>query len=72
MSARSRQEFVRFLKLRDVDWRNAFQRGLADYVREFKQEQRHRAEKQRQQAWSEYREQLFAKALEQPAEQQQR
>ena len=61
--AKSREEFVRYLHLRDVDWRNAFHRGLAEQVAEFKKEQRVKAEQRRQAAWQEYRERIFAEAL---------
>ena len=54
---------MRYLHLRDVDWRNAFHRGLAEQVAEFKKEQRVKAEQRRQAAWREYRERIFAEAL---------
>ena len=63
---KAREEFVRYLKLRDVDWRDAFHRGLADHVAEFKREKRLEAERQRQAAWKEYRDGLFAKAIASP------
>ena len=58
-SDKAREEFVRYLKLRDVDWRDAFHRGLAEHVKAFKKEKRLEAEQQRQSAWKEYRDRLF-------------
>ena len=62
-SENAREEFVRYLKLRDVDWRDAFHRGLAEHVKAFKKEKRLEAEQQRQAAWKEYRDRLFSNAL---------
>jgi hypothetical protein len=62
LNPRSRAEFVRFLKLRDIDWRNAFHRGLAEYVKEFKKDQAAKDEATRQKAWQAWREQVFAQA----------
>jgi hypothetical protein len=59
---KARREFVRYLHLRDVDWRDAFNRGLAQYVGEFKRAQRSDAERARQSAWHEYRARLFEQA----------
>lgn len=53
---------MRFLKLRDIDWRNAFHRGLADYVKGFKKDQAEKAEAVRQKAWQKWREQVFSEA----------
>ncbi len=53
---------MRYLSLRDVDWRVAFQTGLAAYVAEFKKEKKAEAEAARQRAWAEYRQQVFAEA----------
>ena len=64
LNPKSRAEFVRFLKLRDIDWRNAFHRELADYVRDFKRDQAAKAEGLRQKAWQEWREKVFADAKE--------
>lgn len=58
----SRAEFARFLKQRDVDWRNAFHRELADYVKAFKKEEAAKAEAARQKAWQDWRVKVFADA----------
>ena len=50
------------MKLRDIDWRNAFHRGLAEYVKEFKKDQAAKDEATRQKAWQAWREQVFAQA----------
>eukprot|EP00955_Chlamydomonas_euryale_P013435 144864-Chlamydomonas_euryale.AAC.4 len=60
---KARAEFVRFLKLRDVDWRNAFHRGLAQHVADFKRQQQIEAERTRQHAWHDYRRQVFERAI---------
>lgn len=65
---KARKEFVRYLKLRDVDWRDAFQRGLAAHVTEFKRVQRADAEGARQRAWHEYRRRVFEKVLDKDGE----
>ncbi|GAX84994.1 hypothetical protein CEUSTIGMA_g12415.t1 [Chlamydomonas eustigma] len=65
-SEKSRKGFIRFLKLREVDWREAFQKGLAEHVAEHKKAQKMMAEQLRQRAWKEYRDSLFQKALHQP------
>lgn len=62
LNPKDRAEFVRFLKLRDIDWRNAFHRGLADYVKGFKKDQAEKAEAVRQKAWQKWREQVFSEA----------
>ncbi len=61
---RYRQEFMRWLALRDVDWRNAFQQGLAAEHKAEDKRERRRREKLRQQAWQEYRAELFRQAEE--------
>jgi len=58
-----RRNFIRFRSLRDLDWRDAFQQGLAQHVKEAKKAQKLENEQRRQHAWRQYKEGLFAKAL---------
>ncbi len=59
---RYRKQFNQHLKLRELDWREAFQRGLADDVRTRRKQERLTAEVQRQDAWRAYKEALFERA----------
>lgn len=51
------------MRLREVDWRDAFLRGLAADVKEIKKEYAKQDEASRQRAWGAYRDKLFADAL---------
>jgi hypothetical protein len=57
-----RAEFVRWLRLRDVDWRSAFEAGLARDVKRLRREAAKRDGKRRHEAWAEYRRGLLAAA----------
>lgn len=57
-----RKEFTRFQKLRDIDWREAFQRGVAEDLRLSRKAERLEAEAKRQEAWRQYRDALFERA----------
>lgn len=59
---RYRKQFIQHLKLRELDWREAFQRGLAEDVRTRQKQERLTAEAQRQDAWRAYKEALFERA----------
>ncbi|PNH03276.1 hypothetical protein TSOC_010681 [Tetrabaena socialis] len=59
---RYRRSFVRFLKLRDLDWREAFQRGVAEDKHLQQKRERLQAEAKRQDAWRLYKEALFERA----------
>ncbi|KXZ41686.1 hypothetical protein GPECTOR_320g27 [Gonium pectorale] len=52
----------RFAQLREFDWRDAFERGLAEDVRATKRRERHEAEAERQRSWQQYKEALFERA----------
>ncbi|MEW5305264.1 MAG: hypothetical protein WDW36_007818 [Sanguina aurantia] len=58
-----RQNFIKFMRLREVDWRDAFLRGLAADVKEIKKEYAKQDEAARQKAWAAYRDKLFSDAL---------
>jgi hypothetical protein len=60
---RHRKALMRFLRLREVDWRNAFQRGLAEHTDGVKEERRLEDEAARQRAWRAYRVAVFQQAL---------
>lgn len=51
------------MRLREVDWRDAFLRGLAADVKEIKKEYAKQDEAARQKAWAAYRDKLFSDAL---------
>ncbi|GIL97191.1 hypothetical protein Vretimale_2934 [Volvox reticuliferus] len=57
-----RKEFTRFQKLRELDWREAFQRGVAEDLRLSRKSERLNAEAKRQEAWRQYRDALFERA----------
>ncbi|GLI59343.1 hypothetical protein VaNZ11_001205 [Volvox africanus] len=57
-----RKEFTRFQKLRELDWREAFQRGVAEDLRLSRKAERFNAEARRQEAWRQYRDALFERA----------
>ncbi|GIL64818.1 hypothetical protein Vafri_18681 [Volvox africanus] len=57
-----RKEFSRFQKLRELDWREAFQRGVAEDLRLSRKAERLNAEARRQEAWRQYRDALFERA----------
>jgi hypothetical protein len=46
--------------------RDAFHRGLAEYIAEFKKQQRVKAEQMRQDAWREFKKGIFTQALKAP------
>lgn len=56
---RHRREFIEHLKLREGDWRAAFQQGLAAEVKAAKKRERLEREAARQLAWRQYRDALF-------------
>lgn len=58
-----RRAFVRFRRLRDVDWREAFQRGLAGHIKQLKKAQRIQDEATRQQSWWAYKERVFKASI---------
>lgn len=60
--AKYRREFVQFMRLRDLDWREAFQRGLAGDAKQRQKARKQAEEAARQQAWREYKDKLFADA----------
>ncbi|EFJ40437.1 hypothetical protein VOLCADRAFT_108158 [Volvox carteri f. nagariensis] len=56
------KDFTRFQKLRELDWREAFQRGVAEDLRRSRKAGRLEAEAKRQEAWRQYRDALFERA----------
>ncbi len=50
------------MKLRDLDWREAFQRGLAVDAKQRQKARKQQEEAVRQEAWREYKDKLFADA----------
>ncbi len=59
---RHRKEYTRFQKLREMDWREAFQRGVAEDMRRSRKAVRLEAEATRQEAWRQYKDALFERA----------
>ncbi|KAG2501827.1 hypothetical protein HYH03_000326 [Edaphochlamys debaryana] len=59
---RYRRNFVRFMELREVDWREAFERGVADEKWATKRAAKAEAEAKRQESWRGYKEALFERA----------
>ncbi|PNW79490.1 hypothetical protein CHLRE_09g417100v5 [Chlamydomonas reinhardtii] len=59
---RYRARFVRFMQLRELDWREAFQRGVAEDSRVSNKVARAKAEAQRQDAWSDYKQAMWQRA----------
>lgn len=57
---RYRQQFVRWLALRDVDWRNAFYEGIAADAKLRGLKGKRKAESKRQRAWAEFLQQSVA------------
>ncbi|GLC76209.1 hypothetical protein PLESTF_001749800 [Pleodorina starrii] len=57
-----RKEFARFQKLRELDWREAFQRGVAEDLRLSRKAERREADAKRQEAWRQYKAALFERA----------
>lgn len=65
-SQRYRQQFVRWLKLRDLDWRTAFVEGVAADAKARGKAARKLKEARRQRAWAQYVQQLGQEAAGQP------
>jgi hypothetical protein len=65
-----RQQFVRWLSLRDVDWRNAFTQGLATDAKALRRKRRHEQRERRHQAWQQFKMQLAAPPSRPVAQQQ--
>lgn len=59
---RHRRDFVHYLKLREVDWRTAFQQGLSAEVKAAQKQQKLSQEARRQLAWRRYRDAMFVRA----------
>ncbi|KAF5838135.1 hypothetical protein DUNSADRAFT_3330 [Dunaliella salina] len=57
---RYRQQFVRWLALRDLDWRNAFFEGIAADAKRRGLKSKRKAEARRQRAWAEFVQQNIA------------
>ncbi len=58
-----REKYVQWIKQRDLDWRDAFQRGMAREAKDDKQKERRASERKRQEAWAEYKKKLFEAAV---------
>lgn len=61
------QQFQRWVRLRDVDWRNAFQQGMSRDMRAARTHERQVQEQQRQETWKQYKQRVFDQAIEAPA-----
>lgn len=59
---RYRAQYIRWLKLRDVDWRESFRQGMAEEARVDARTLRKEKQRVREQAWAEYKERLFEAA----------
>lgn len=62
-SQKYKQQFERWVRLRDADWRVAFQRGVAEDAKQTLAQKREEEERSRQVAWQDFKNKVFQEAL---------